>query len=335
MSAAGEREGLPAPYRLQKRNDFLPMISNVKIAVTHNLRARIAYELVMGLYKMRLSGGSELTVSLGVGNSRLGGLSAPQLLESHEFDLAFLNPSAISNLALNGIEPYAKKIAIRCLAIFPSWDRLGFAVKKSLGVNSLADIAERKIPLKLSTRIQGPYGTSEFMLRKILSLCGWSFEALESWGGQVAGVPYPEHHSRYEGLKRGAYDAVFDEGIRHWADIVLDQEMTFLPLDGSVLAEMEGMGFRRAVVPKARFRGLAKDVSTIDFSGWPLFCREDFPEEDAYTIVKAIDEQKSSIPIDGDNLDMKNLCRDTEGGPLCIPLHPGAKMFYRERGYLV
>ena len=28
----------------------------------------------MGLYKMRLPGGSELTVSLGVGDSRLGGL---------------------------------------------------------------------------------------------------------------------------------------------------------------------------------------------------------------------------------------------------------------------
>ena len=310
------------------------MIANLKIAVTHNLRAKIAYELVMGLYKMRLSSGSELTVSLGVGNSRLGGLAAPQLLEKREFDLAFLNPSAITYLAYNGIDPYPKKIDIRNLAIFPSWDRLGFAVKKNLGVKSLKEIAERKIPLKLSTRVQGPYGTTEFTLRKILTFCGWSFEALESWGGKVDGVPYPEHPSRYEGLKQGAYDAVFDEGIRHWADIVLNQDMTFLPLEDSILTAMERMGFRRAAIPKARFRLLENDVQTVNFSGWPLFCRTDFPNEDAYTILKAIEEQKTTIPVDGDDLNFSRLCSDTDEGPLQIPLHDGAQKFYREHGYL-
>jgi hypothetical protein len=30
-------------------------------------------------------------------------------------------------------------------------------------------------------------------------------------------------------------------------------------------------------------------------------------------------------------LDMNELCRNTDGGLLCIPLHPGAKTFYQEQ----
>jgi TRAP-type uncharacterized transport system substrate-binding protein len=31
---------------------------------------------------------------------------------------------------------------------------------------------------------------------------------------------------------------------------------------------------------------------------------------------------------------MKKLCRGTEAAPLGIPLHPGAKKYYEEKGYL-
>ena len=310
------------------------MISNLKIAVSYGFRGKIAYELALGLSRMGSPDGPEITVSLGAGNSRLGGFGGPELLEKREFDLAFLNPSAMSYMALNGIEPFRRKIDIRNLAVFPSWDRIGFAIKKSLGVRSLQEVGARRIPLRLSTRIQGPYGTTEFTLRKVLSLYGWSLEELVSWGGKVEGVPFPEHSSRTEGLKRRAYDAVFDEGIRHWADIVLDQDMTFLPLEDSVLKQMEAIGFQRKPIPRAKFKGLEKDVSTLDFSGWPLFCRADLPEEDAYTIVKAIDLRKDTIQVDAERLEMTEICRDTDGGPQCIPLHAGAERYYKEHEYL-
>ena len=31
---------------------------------------------------------------------------------------------------------------------------------------------------------------------------------------------------------------------------------------------------------------------------------------------------------------MQEFCRGGEGGALTIPLHPGAKKYYREKGYL-
>jgi hypothetical protein len=57
------------------------MKSSLKIAVTYRLRAKIAYELALGLSGMGLRSGTEITVSFGIGNSRLGGFGGPELLE--------------------------------------------------------------------------------------------------------------------------------------------------------------------------------------------------------------------------------------------------------------
>jgi TRAP-type uncharacterized transport system substrate-binding protein len=80
---------------------------------------------------------------------------------------------------------------------------------------------------------------------------------------------------------------------------------------------------------------LAGNVETIDFSGWPLITHRWLPNELAYAICEAIDARRNVIPVDDDHpLDMRNLCRSLEGAPLGIPLHPGAKQYYKEKGYL-
>jgi TRAP-type uncharacterized transport system substrate-binding protein len=309
------------------------MTNNIRIAVTHEARARIAFEIAVGLSKI-LPDCSEVSISYGFGNSSLGGLGAPRFIGEGRFDVAFVNPSPVTYMALNGLEPYTDKTEIRNLAVFPSWDRIGFAVKRSLGVNSLKEIGDRKIPLRLSTRGQGPDGTTVLTIRKILNFYGWSVEDIESWGGTLDRVPVPGHPMRAERLKQGLYDSVFDEGIRRWVEPAMDQEMILLPLEETVFSYMERFGFGRTTIPKASFKGLKDDVPALEFGGWSLFCRADFPEDLAYAVVKAIDMRKETIPVDGDRLDMNRICRDTPEGPFCIPLHPGAERYYKEKGYL-
>jgi TRAP-type uncharacterized transport system substrate-binding protein len=309
------------------------MTNNIRIAVTQETRARIAFEIAVGLSKI-LPDCSEATISYGFGNSSLGGLSAPRFVGEGRFDVAFVNPSPVTYMALNGLEPYTDKIEIRNLAVFPSWDRIGFAVRRSLGVKSLKEIGDRKIPLKLSTRGQGPDGTTVLAIRKILNFYGWSVEDIESWGGTLDKVPIPGHPMRGERLKQGAYDAVFDEGIKRWFEPAMDQDMILLPLEDAVFTYMERFGFGRATIPKAGFKGLQDDVPALEFGGWSLFCRADLPGEAAYAIVKAIDLRKETIAVDWDRLDMNRICRNTAEGPFCIPLHPGAERYYKEKGYL-
>ena len=157
---------------------------------------------------------------------------------------------------------------------------------------------------------------------------------LEAFGGKADAVSMPWHARRLDGLKQNRYDAVFDEGLDSWAELALAQGMSFLPLDDHVFDHMAKFGFRKSIIPKEKFKGLTADVPALEFGGWALYCRADLPEDLAYQIVKAIDQRRDSIPVDGDKLDMSRICRDTEEGPLCIPLHPGAERFYKDAGYL-
>jgi len=310
------------------------MATQIRIAVTMATRAREAFEIAQGLSKANLPDGSEIHISYGFGNSRLGGLDAPRLVAQGTVDLAFINPSPVTHMALHGLGPYSDGIDIRNLAVFPSWDRIAFAVKQGLGAKSLREIGEKKVPLKLSTRGQGPEGSTVFTMEHVLALYGWSFDDVLEWGGTVDRVPTPGDPRRMEGLEQDVYDAVFDEGIKTWTNEALAQDMILLPLEDATFAHMERLGFARTIIPQTMFQSLNEDVPALEFGGWPLFCRADFPDELAYIVVQAIDARQETMPVDGDRLDMTRICRNTEEGPMCVPLHPGAERYYKEKGYL-
>ena len=100
---------------------------------------------------------------------------------------------------------------------------------------------------------------------------------------------------------------------------------------------MEQIGFSTALVDPLIYPDLDREIVTLDFSGWVFFCHRELPNQIAYSTAKAIDLCHEEIPVD--HLDrrpmtMEEFCRGGEGGPLTIPLHPGAKKYYKEKGYL-
>ena len=79
---------------------------------------------------------------------------------------------------------------------------------------------------------------------------------------------------------------------------------------------------------------MAEDITTIDFSGWPMIVRADMRDDTAYAICEAIEKRKEVIPTDNYKpLEMAQLCANDEEAPYDVPLYPGAARFYRERGY--
>ena len=95
------------------------------------------------------------------------------------------------------------------------------------------------------------------------------------------------------------------------------------------------MGYRPSVMSRCGFRGLDGEVQTVDFSGWPMIVRADMADELAYALCEAIELRKQAIPTDNFKpLSMAQLCANDDEAPYDAPLHPGAKRFYQERGYL-
>jgi TRAP-type uncharacterized transport system substrate-binding protein len=274
-------------------------------------------------------------LSFGFNGDSMGGMRAPIEVGRKRVDVAFVNPSPVVTMAYRGKGFYKRKWPLRALASFPSWDRIAFAVSKELGICSLWDIARRRIPLRIATRSSGVDNTTHYTVSKILSLYGLSFAKFKKWGGDWEGSPWPSSPRRKESIRRGEVNAVFDEGIHTWLDEALECGFEVLHLEPAVVKALEAMGYRRSVIPRARHRGLAEDIRTIDFSGWPLITHRWLDNDIAYAICEAIDARKTGFTIDDkEPLNMKNICRSTAAGPLQIPLHPGARKYYREKGYL-
>jgi len=262
-----------------------------------------------------------------------------KLLAEGRVSVAWINPSASVTLAFKGTGPIGKSIPLRAIAVFPSWDVMGFAVHESTGVTSLEQIKKDRVPLRLST---GPTGERQmiespvtFMVHSALKAAGFTIADIRKWGGKIQEVSRPSHPDRRAGIENGTIDAVFDEGIKSWGQTALDHGLRYLPIEGAVLRRLKTMGYRSGTLPKTYFKGMKENVSTVDFSGWPMVVRADMPNDIAYALCEALEARRKAIPTDNFKpLRISQLCANDAEAPFDVPLHPGARRFYRERGYL-
>ena len=295
--------------------------------------ARLGYYLQLSLLPR---GNQDDCISLSFGADSFREL---KMLADGKLSMAWINPSASVTLAYKGKGPLEGRMPLRTIAVFPSWDVMGFAVHESTGITSLEQISKDRIPLHLST---GPTGKRSlvdtpvaFTVASVLKAAGMTVADIRKWGGTIQSVTRPSHPDRRSAIDKGAVNAVFDEGIKSWGQSAVDRGFRYLPIDGPVLRRLKAMGYRGAVLPKTHFKGMTEDVPTVDFSGWPMVVRADMHNDVAYALCEALELRKKTIPTDNFKpLDIAQLCANDEEAPYDVPLHPGARRFYRERGHL-
>jgi TRAP-type uncharacterized transport system substrate-binding protein len=245
-------------------------------------------------------------------------------------DLAFVNPSALLTQAYRGVGLFSKPLPVRIVASYPSWDRMVFAVHPRTGIGSLADIKNMRHPLRISVR-EDPTHSTLVLIDQAFALHGFALKDVESWGGRLVTCGGPSDLRRLDPLARGEIDAVFDEGIKVWLDEALAAGLVPIELNEDEFAAMGKLGWRRVPLPKARFPRLPKNVDTLDFSGWPIYCNASLPEQTAYDICAALAAREAEIPFEkGTGGSALHMVSDTETTPMDVPLHPGAERWYRE-----
>lgn len=311
--------------------------STVVSIATTSRRAEIAIQVARSFYRnIAPAADSEVRLGLGGRDSELGGTAVPLAVDRGKFDFGFANPAGLARMAAAGAGPYRRKLALRAIGVFPSWDRLVFAVRKDSGIDSIEEIQAKKYPLVVSTRAGTRTHATLYVIDRLLNAYGFSLADIEKWGGKVLRVQSPSDPARLEHLRAGAH-AVFDEGIKTWGADALAAGMKFLPVRGDALEKMRRLGFGGARLDRSAFPAMDGAIDTVDFSGWAFFCRRDQPASIAYGMARAIDRCRDTIEadhLDGRAMTMADFCRGSDGGPLTIPLHPGAKKYYREKGYL-
>ena len=249
-------------------------------------------------------------------------------------DLSVVNPSALLTMAYRGTGPFAEALPLLGVAVMPSWDLMVFMVAQRTGLQSLAAIREQRYPLRVSVRA-APTHATRFVIEEVLGSLGFSLKDIESWGGSIHYGASPADQSRFEGIRDGTLDAVFDEGINGWAPLALQSGMRPLPLSADVEQHMTALGWEIRPMSGTRFPELAADVPCVDFSGWPMFVRKDASETTVFEMCRALDAARGRIPWDSDApVQLTDLAGRTDAAPLAIPLHPGAERYYREHGAL-
>jgi len=255
---------------------------------------------------------------------------------SGEADIAIVNPGAVLAMALNGAGPFKKPVPVRAIYVIGQLDHLGFAVAERTGLKSLADIRDRKYPLKVSLRGQRDHSVL-MLIDQVLSEMGFSLEDIESWGGMVRydeGMPYTPH--RIGAIASGELDAVFDEALPLFAPQAIEAGCRFLPIEHAALKRLEAKSIPLSTITQAEYPDLREELVAVNFSGWPIFCLESTPDELVRLFCTAMDARQATIP--GYRrvlpLPLASGLQNTPEAPLTIPFHRAAEAYWRERGYV-
>ncbi|MEE9568626.1 MAG: TAXI family TRAP transporter solute-binding subunit [Candidatus Binatia bacterium] len=251
-----------------------------------------------------------------------------------ELEMAMVNPSGLLTQAYRGTGLFQEPLPVRVVANYPSWDRFVCVIHPRTGLTSLAQIKERRYPLRLSIR-EDPTHSTRVLIDQTMAAYGFTLSDIESWGGSLQLNGGPGDERRMKALHAEEIDAIFDEGLVAWFDEALAAGMIPLTLEDPVFQQLMALGWRRVVIPAGRFPHLKSEHACLDYSGWPLYTRASLPDEDVYKVCAAIQARESEIFWEDSYTGIGQLGQETDATPLDVPLHPGAAQWYREQGFKV
>ena len=306
--------------------------SRLMLEVASQLVSQKDFPYLQARVSLREQGADEWPVTLFASDSP----ATIHQVAAGKVQFAMINPSMILKLAALGSAPFNAPIPLRVIAVLPALDQMVFAVKQKPGLTTFSDIRARKFPLRVSLRGQ-PDHSLHVIIDHVLAVAGFSLDDVLSWGGEVrydSGMPYGAN--RIGAIEHGEIDAIFDEGASAWGNMALELGMRFLSLDETILRRLEAVGLRRGLIEQKYFSKLAADIPTLDFSGWPIYTRENTSDALVIDFCRALEASKDRVPWAKDaSLPLAQMVRDTPEGHLEVPLHPAAEGFWRERGYLL
>lgn len=207
------------------------------------------------------------------------------------------------------------------LSLFPHSTHI--VVLKNSGITKIEDIKGKKINV-------GPKGLlTEDIASRILKAYGMSYEDM----GSVQNLSFADS---VEQMKDGRLDVLFWTVPSPFAvltDLSQSKDMELIPIPEEKIKEMTSAnpGLVRAVLPKGTYKGVDHDVVTIQ-SPLIVIANKNAPEDLVYQLTKYVydhlDDLKKIDPA------LRPVTQESLFVDIGVPMHPGAKKFFEEKGVL-
>lgn len=230
--------------------------------------------------------------------------------------------SSAYSKAPTGREPYRN---LRLIAKIEDPFYYLIAIRKETGIRDFALIKQNHLPVKIIV--------SDGNMMTILKYYGITADDINSWGGKI-GV------SMNDALK-GDFDIVagflaspaLNPESSWWTTLSQKFDLYFLELPEDLLKLIAQQNVDAELVEAhyGLLKGVNRRIKTLGRSGEAIFARDDTPEQAAYELAKAIDENHGALKwfIRVYTYDPKTVWQN-----FGVPLHPGAIRYYREAGYM-
>ena len=263
-----------------------------------------------------------------------GGIGNAKLLAKGEAQLG-LGFSATNRWAFEKKDPYQNDPGTeRLRAIAGGLDVYWLAViaSKKLPIATLADIKEKKIPVKLDTLQVGSLG--EYGARQLLAAYDLKYDDIKGWGGKVSHTTYKIMVDKIRDGQSDMIIAVANPGHPSITEIATFGDVKFLPVADKVMDELARLGYEKTAMPANTFKGQEQAI-TYGAITTVVIARDDLPADAAYTIAKTLADNKEALGQANAALKLfkpEDAWRPAKVG--WIPLHPGAERFYKEKGWM-
>ena len=265
-------------------------------------------------------------------------LMAPEITERQRAEGTTFRPGAAPDFGINqsiriawayqGLKTFAKDGPRRNLRIIARIEQPSYvfvAPLRSLGIRNLKDIAARNMPVRIMRN-------GSEAVDAVLEYYGLTQKNVESWGGKFLNGTDLERTQDFDVLIGIGVLGNYPEG-NVWYEMSMKKDLVFLPLPEdlrqTLVKDYEGV---LVEIPWRYLRGVDDDpVPTVGFSGHSVFGLASMPDQFAYDVARALDEQRAlfrwgNLPFSYD--------RNTAWKGSGVPLHPGAARYYREAGYM-
>jgi TRAP transporter TAXI family solute receptor len=220
-------------------------------------------------------------------------------------------------------DPEGPRKQLRMVANIQTPSYILAAVKSSLGITDLGQIKERRIPVRLFAVGQGGDITPT-----ILAHYGLTKEVLESFGGRIVGNTPEDRRDLDVIIGFGAASGEYQD----WLEYNTRFELKYLELAKDLRAMIaKDFDLEEGNIPVGLFRGIDRPIPTLLRTGTVLYGRTDMPDDFAYTLAKAMDENQHLLQWSNVGYSYNP---HTVWKAFGVPLHPGAARYYRERGYM-